>query len=127
MRWIVDGMNVIGARPDGWWRDRPAAMRRLAKRLAQFARASGREVMVVFDGSPIPMPEEAAGAIEIVFAPGRGPNLADAEIARRVAAMADPASVLVVTSDDDLAGRVRRAGAAVVGAGRFRRRLDRPG
>jgi hypothetical protein len=26
MRWYVDGMNVIGTRPDGWWRDRDAAM-----------------------------------------------------------------------------------------------------
>ena len=28
-RWIVDGMNVIGSRPTGWWRDRPGAMRGL--------------------------------------------------------------------------------------------------
>src|SRR5262245_30869674 len=28
-RWIVDGMNVIGSRPNAWWRDRPGAMRDL--------------------------------------------------------------------------------------------------
>ena len=29
MRWYVDAMNVIGSRPDGWWRDREGAIRRL--------------------------------------------------------------------------------------------------
>ncbi|HWG72643.1 MAG TPA: hypothetical protein VG184_01170 [Acidimicrobiales bacterium] len=27
MRLIVDPMNVVGARPDGWWRERDAAVR----------------------------------------------------------------------------------------------------
>jgi hypothetical protein len=40
-RWLVDGMNVIGARPDGWWRDRPGAQRRLAEKLAARAREAG--------------------------------------------------------------------------------------
>ena len=40
-RWIVDGMNVIGSRPDGWWRDRRGAMRRLVEELGALARASG--------------------------------------------------------------------------------------
>ena len=26
---FVDAMNVIGSRPDGWWKDRAGAMRRL--------------------------------------------------------------------------------------------------
>jgi len=30
----VDGANVVGSRPDGWWRDRPGAARRLHHRLA---------------------------------------------------------------------------------------------
>ena len=25
MRWVVDGNNVFGSRPDGWWNDRTAA------------------------------------------------------------------------------------------------------
>ena len=33
-RLIVDGMNVLGSRPDGWWRDRAAAMERMTRRLA---------------------------------------------------------------------------------------------
>ena len=50
--WLVDGMNVVGSRPDGWWRDRRGAMRALAERLALFAETSGDSVAVVFDGRP---------------------------------------------------------------------------
>jgi hypothetical protein len=51
-RWLVDGMNVIGSRPDGWWRDRAGAMRALAVELDRFADATGDQVTVVFDGQP---------------------------------------------------------------------------
>jgi hypothetical protein len=41
VRWIVDGNNVMGSRPDGWWRDRDGAARRLAAEVAAFADATG--------------------------------------------------------------------------------------
>ena len=31
---VVDGANVVGSRPDGWWRDRAGAAARLAERIA---------------------------------------------------------------------------------------------
>jgi len=31
---IVDGANVVGSRPDGWWRDRAGAARKLAGKLS---------------------------------------------------------------------------------------------
>ena len=120
-RWLVDGMNVVGSRPDGWWRDRPGAMRALAEKLATFAEAEDEPVAVVFDGRPF---EVDAGPVEVSFAPTRGPNAADDEIARRVAADPDPGSLVVVTSDRGLADRVREHGAEVMSAGAFRRRLD---
>jgi len=46
-RWLVDGMNVIGSRPDGWWRDRTAAMRRLTGDLDALARETGEPVTVL--------------------------------------------------------------------------------
>lgn len=49
---FVDGNNVMGSRPDGWWRDRAAAQRRLVADLEVTARGSGREWTVVFDGAP---------------------------------------------------------------------------
>jgi predicted RNA-binding protein with PIN domain len=122
-RWMVDGMNVIGSRPDGWWRDRDGAVVKLVRRLAAFAASSGDEVTVVFDGRrPSGLGDEDAGDVAVVFA-GRGAS-ADDEIARRVAADPDPASLVVVTSDAELASRVQAAGASVVGSGQFRRRLD---
>ncbi|MBI5107003.1 MAG: DUF188 domain-containing protein [Solirubrobacterales bacterium] len=112
MTWLVDGMNVIGARPDGWWRDRTAAMARLVAELDAFARRTGGEVAVVLDGRlrDVGTPERVA----VAFAP-----VADDALAAR----ARPGDV-VVTSDAALAERARAAGAAVEGAGAFRRRMD---
>ncbi len=54
MRWYVDGMNVIGTRPDGWWRDRDAAMLHLVDLLERWAAAEGEDVVVVFERKPSP-------------------------------------------------------------------------
>jgi predicted RNA-binding protein with PIN domain len=124
MRWLVDGMNVIGTRPDGWWRDRPAAMARLADALDAFAatQAPDDAVTVVFDGRPRDLGTHPHLA-EVAFAPG-GRDAADDEIARRAAADADPSDLTVVTSDATLAARARAAGAAVEGSKQFRARLS---
>ena len=123
MRWLVDAMNVIGSRPDGWWRDRDGAVRRLLADLRAFAAAAGEEVTVVLDAGD---PELAGrdGGLEVVLAPRRGRDAADDEIARRLAAEVDVAAVRVVTSDAALAARASALGAEVEGAGAFRRRLD---
>jgi predicted RNA-binding protein with PIN domain len=123
MRWLVDGMNVIGSRPDGWWRDRRAAMERLSVSLAAFAAETEEPLTVVFDGRPFDLSASPAG-IEINFASAGGPNAADDVIAARVQQAAEPQSITVVTSDRDLAERVRAAGANVLGASQFRRRLE---
>jgi predicted RNA-binding protein with PIN domain len=111
-------MNVIGSRPDGWWRDREGAKRRLVGELEAFAAASGDEVAVIFDGKPF---ELDAGAVDVEFASTRGRDAADHDIGAR--AEADSEDLRVVTSDGALADRVRAAGAEVEGAGSFRRRL----
>src|SRR3712207_4113445 len=121
MRWLVGGMNVVGSRPDGWWRDRRGAMERLLAELEAFAEASGDEVAVVFDGGPFPL--DGGGRVEVGFAPG-GRNAADHAIADWVRAEPDSGSVTVVTSDRELEEAVRGAGADVLGSGAFRRRLD---
>jgi len=121
-RWIVDGMNVIGSRPTGWWRDRPGAMRTLVDDLNAFAEDTGHPVTVVFDGKPFDL--EGGDGVSVEFASRRGPNAADDDIAALVEGDEDPGSLSVVTSDGDLAARVRAAGGELVGAGEFRRRLD---
>jgi len=119
---VVDGANVVGSRPDGWWRDRTGAMRRLCDELGEFARRTGDDVTVVLDGAPRDLGDHHP--VDVRFASRRGPNAADDDIAALAAADADPASLRVVTSDSALAERVAAAGARAVGAGEFRRRLD---
>jgi predicted RNA-binding protein with PIN domain len=123
-RYLVDGMNVIGARPDGWWRDLDGAVVRLARSLALWRAAERIEATVVFDGGePSELTDADLGDLDVAFA-GRGRS-ADDEIVRRTGTDSEPASLTVVTSDRALADRVRAAGAGkVVGAGGFRRLLD---
>jgi predicted RNA-binding protein with PIN domain len=121
-RWLVDASNVIGSRPDGWWRDREGATKRLLDALREFARGED-DVVVVLDAGPAEWAGRD-GAFEVAIAPRRGRDAADDEIARRVAADPLPSSLRVVTSDAALAARVRAAGAEVDGAGGFRRRLN---
>ena len=119
--WLVDGMNVIGAKPDGWWRDRTGAMRRLLEAL----QALGEETVLVLDGKPRDLGDE--NPVTVVWASEPGPNAADAVIAGLVEEDADPGRWHVVTSDGALAARVRAAGAPVTGAGAFRARLEGAG
>jgi predicted RNA-binding protein with PIN domain len=123
MRWLVDASNVIGSKPDGWWRDREGAARRLIEALRGFADAEGEDVTVVLDAGPAEWAGRD-GPLEVAIAPRRGRDAADDEIADRLDADPDPASIRVVTSDAALAARARERGAEVVGAGAFRRRLE---
>jgi predicted RNA-binding protein with PIN domain len=113
-RLIVDGMNVIGSRPDGWWRDRRGAMRRLLDALERYEYDG--DLILVLDGAPFDLD---SARVDVRFASRRGPNAADDDIAA-IAGEGDT----VVTSDADLERRVREKGADVLGAGVFRRRLD---
>jgi predicted RNA-binding protein with PIN domain len=115
-RWLVDGMNLIGSRPTGWWRDRPRAMRELVEELERM----GEPVTVVFDGHPFEL--DATGEVEVLFASRRGRNAADDDIAALAAERGE--ELRVVTSDAELAERVRRHGAEVVGVSAFRAKLD---
>ena len=122
MRWYIDGMNVIGTRPDGWWRDRDAAMLRLVDLLERWAAAENEDVVVVFERPP--SPPIRSTVIEIANAPRPRRDAADDEIVRRLRAEPEPSVVRVVTSDRWLADRASAAGAAVQGADSFRSMLE---
>lgn len=115
-------MNVIGTRPDGWWRDRHAAMVRLVDLLERWAAAEGEDVTVVFEQPP--RPPIRSTVIEVAHAPKAGRDSGDAEIVRRVRAHPAPATLQVVTSDRVLADQARHAGAVVLGAEGFRARIE---
>lgn len=96
-------------------------MRSLARALDRFAEATGDEVTVVFD-------KRADGLdpshVEVVFARWKGRNAADHEIEVMVDEDPAPSEISVVTSDKRLVDRVTEAGARVMPAGRFRKRLE---
>ena len=125
MHWVVDGMNLIGSRPDGWWRDRAGARRRLVDELATLVRP-GTEVTVVFDGRPGPDEIDLAAVAGVVacFAPG-GPDAADHAIVALLPSLTGGAEVTVVTSDAALADSVHRAGVAVLGVKAFGAKLSK--
>ncbi len=136
MHWVVDGMNLIGSRPDGWWRDRAGARRRLVGQLATLV-GPDAEVTVVFDGRPGPGEIDAAVAAGITarFAPG-GPNAADHAIVALLPVAVGrtrDGEVTVVTSDAALAdvgaagrgGRGRGEGLSEPPPGSRRRGLSR--
>ena len=124
-RLVVDAMNVIGARPSGWWRDRPAAGRSLIARLQHLAAESGESVSVVLEGRLLlDFPEGTYDGVQLLYARRRGREAADDRIVELVAADPLPESLTVVTSDRALRRRVQELGAGVSGVSVLLRRLD---
>lgn len=122
VRWYVDGMNVIGTRPDAWWNDRHAAMVRLVRLLEHWAVTSSEDVVVVFEQPP--RPPISSTVIEVAHAPRPRRDSADDEIVRRVSAEPEPGLIRVVTSDLWLVDRVHAAGATVQSSDAFRSWLE---
>lgn len=122
MQWFVDGMNVIGTRPDAWWKDRHAAMVRLVHLLENWVAVNGEDVVVVFEQPP--SPPISSTVIEVTHAPRPRRDSADDEIIRRVSAEREPGGVRVVTSDLWLVDRVRAVGATVEPSDSFRNQLE---
>jgi hypothetical protein len=122
MHRVVDAMNVIGSRPDGWWRDRGRATRRLVGQVDRWAEGRQERVTVMLEQEP----REALRAerVEIAWASVGGADAADREILARLPGWLAEEDVVVVTSDRDLKAKARAAGAAVVPSRPFRAALD---
>lgn len=137
---VIDAANVVGSRPDGWWRDRPGAAARLHEAVSA-AYAAGRlehdTVVLVLegqaragvaadaqrgdadadpvgDGAPVP------GGVRVVHARASGDDTIAAEAG---AADAVGQQVTVVTADRGLRARLP-SGATAVGPGWLRDRLE---
>jgi hypothetical protein len=120
---LVDTANVVGARPDGWWRDRAGATFRLLARLADAGLTAPdgsrvTQVVAVVEGRARDVP--APDAIRVVRAGGSGDD-ALAASAAELAATGTP--LLVVTADRGLRARLP-AGAVVTGPGWLLGSLD---
>ncbi|MET9087791.1 NTP pyrophosphohydrolase [Streptomyces sp. NPDC090075] len=108
---IVDGANVVGSRPDGWWRDRKGAAERLRDRLAEQGlpgHPTPVELVLVVEGAARGV--ESVPGVRVESAPGSGDD--------RIVELAadDPGRPrLVVTADRELRRRVTELGAEVVG------------
>lgn len=109
---IVDGANVVGSRPDGWWRDRPGAAARLHAQLVDADLAYAEVVLVLEGKARAGVPEGTDGRVRTVHAPADG----DASIAA-LTGTAENHPVTVVTADRGLTARVVAAGGQVVGPG----------
>lgn len=108
---IIDGANVVGSVPDGWWRDRRGAAERLRDRLARDGLPGHEgpvEIVLVVEGAARGV--ESVPGVRIEEAPGSG----DDRIAH-LAAEARDRRCLVVTADRELRRRVGESGAEVVG------------
>jgi 8-oxo-dGTP pyrophosphatase MutT (NUDIX family) len=133
---VVDGANVVGSRPDGWWRDRRGAAERLRDRLVKPAESgipdavagigAGPEwtwwprVVLVVEGQARGV--EPVPGVQVVSAETDG----DSKIVEVTAsARTRPDDhVVVVTADRELRGRVTDLGASVMGPGTLLRHLD---
>ncbi len=108
---VIDAANVIGSRPDGWWRDRPGAAQRFTDEVRSAMRVGHLDapVTVVLEGRfRLGADESDTEGVAVIHAPGEGDDTIAA-----IAAAHDGA--VVVTADRALAERVRAVDGTVVG------------
>ena len=108
---IVDGANVVGSRPDGWWRDRAGAARRLHGHLAAATLVGQGEVVLVLEGDARRgVRAGRQGHLRTVHAPASGDDAIVEEVLSQVEP-GDGRRVTVVTADQALRSRTEAAGA----------------
>jgi 8-oxo-dGTP diphosphatase len=137
---IVDGANVVGSRPDGWWRDRAAAAVRLRNELSPLVTTGITRLPDSADDVPAPVIGTGLPVLQMTWLPdivlvveGAARPAADASGAdearslRMVAASGSgddriaelaaetPGRRIVVTADRELRRRVVATGASVAG------------
>lgn len=122
---VIDAANVVGARADGWWKDRAGAAARLRDELAGLATSgitdlpaellpydkSFPEIVLVVEGAARPAADDPAEGVRVIKAPGSG----DDAIVNLVSNPDPDAVYLVVTADRELRNRVKAAGASYIG------------
>jgi 8-oxo-dGTP diphosphatase len=126
---LVDMANVVGSRPDGWWKDRAGAAERLGAQLHRLAAlgVSARaldlpqshwwpEVVAVLEGQANGAALDATDRLRLIRAETDGDSRIVDEVSR-LAAGVGASGITVVTSDQALRARVEALGAQTRGAG----------
>jgi 8-oxo-dGTP diphosphatase len=127
---VVDVANVMGARADGWWRDRAGAALRLGREVMALAGRPGeapagawvlvlegraREAAALLQEETQTRDQEAGAVpVRILAAPGSGDDAIVGVVAETVAR---DEACLVVTADRELRQRCEELNASVVGPG----------
>jgi predicted RNA-binding protein with PIN domain len=105
---VVDGANVVGSRPDGWWKDRAGAARRLHERLLTADLSYDVVVLVLEGAAKGGVPSGRDGHLRTAHSKGSG----DDEVVRQADRPDD--TVVVVTADRMLQSRVSAVGATAM-------------
>jgi len=112
---VVDAANVVGSKPDGWWRDRAGAAERLRDGLVVVAERGiadlpgPLDVLLIVEGKAKGIKPISGVRVE------SAPNSGDDAIVDAVAAAAKSRRVIVVSADRELRRRVTDLGAEVRG------------
>ena len=107
----------MGSRPDGWWRDRAGAARRLVAEIIPLALGHGGVWTIVFDGKEPPQMLASPECLIVVHTGHGRRDGADDRIVELVHERSDRAALLVYTSDAKLRTRVKALGTQVMGSG----------
>lgn len=117
---VVDAANVVGSRPDGWWRDRAGAARRLLSNLKTLPTRLDEpaEITVILEGAAKAAvdstDEQEFAELNVVLAKGEGDDTIVEVVAQAVAAD-NNRQITVITADRALRDRVEAHGATTVG------------
>ncbi len=109
---VVDGANVVGSRPDGWWRDRAGAASRLHAAIAAADLGYDLVVLVLEGDATAGHPVDEEGVVHTVHAEGSGDDTVVRQVQDRTSYGDE---VVVVTADRELRRRVAEAGGSCVG------------
>ncbi|ACV77244.1 hypothetical protein Namu_0833 [Nakamurella multipartita DSM 44233] len=112
---LVDVANVMGSRPDGWWRDRRSAATRLLTALDPLIgidvvdpdgqRRRIARVVAVVEGAARGAAPAGSHSVEVIAAPRDGDSTIATQAAQLIGSVA-VAAVLVVTADRGLRARL---------------------
>ncbi|MGC4943693.1 hypothetical protein [Kribbella sp. DT2] len=123
---VVDAANVIGSRPDGWWKDRAGAARRLLTNLATYQQGPGAhtDITVILEGAARPAADAIPNdhPLQVVLAPHSGDDTI-VDVVTEATTQNPTREITVVTADRGLRARVEPLGAQTTGPNWLHTRL----